>query len=128
MRPGNICAITEWEEPSIVSVIFAPRPENDSPVAGDIRWERSHVTRLLRSAPPPEIEVIKNVNVIVRQSLEMMYERIRKTLIQSHINSVQRTLSANYVPGRNFPFASHINLVSGTTEGLNFDADDYREE
>src|SRR5882757_3604344 len=100
MRTGE--SITEWVEPSIVSVIFAPRPENDSPIVGDMRWEHSHVTRLLRSVPSAEIDVIKNVNVIVRQSLEMMYERIRKTLIRSQINSVQRSLRAMPVPGRNF--------------------------
>lgn len=127
MGTGDVYSITEWVEPSIVSVIFAPRPENDSPIVGDMRWEHSQVTRLLRSVPSAEIDVIKNVNVIVRQSLEMMYERIRKTLIRSQINSVQQSLPIP-VPGRNFPFASHINLVSGSTEGLNFDADDYREE
>jgi hypothetical protein len=133
MRMPNPAAqlIVKWDEPSVVSIIFAPRPANESLSASEPRWDRDIVSTLT-NASPTYLDIAKSLTAAFQLELVLVYQHVYQTLARAQgaafrqVSSAEAPLPVAMVPPRKFPFASHLDLVSGTIEGLEFDADDYR--
>lgn len=124
-------------DPSVCSVIFAPRAEN---------YTLTSATTPMRFADAINFESLVEQNELVKLRLLRNMERAAPELqiliaeylgdyLETSFTTLTLKLPSDIVhreleriPGRSFPFASHLNLVGPPAEGLSFDLDDFLKE
>lgn len=128
-----------FSDPSIASVIFAPRPENytlsSTSVTIQVRLGDAIVFEALAGQDPVLTRrVLENLRRAGPDLQALVSEYMRGFLETSFTTTTMELPSEDMpaelerVPGRKFPFASHLNLLGSPVEGLSFDLDEFSEE
>jgi len=136
MSNGAIPMSGRLSDPSITSVIFAPKPQNHM---------LSSVTTRLPIAEGVTLDSILDQDELVTRRIADHLRRLApdiQTLITVFLQDYFETsfmtppiklpgeiarIAPERVPSRAFPFASHLNLLGPAVEGLSFDLDDFVE-
>jgi hypothetical protein len=126
-------------DPSLASVIFAPRPENytlsSTSVTTQVRLGDAIVFEsLVEQDPLVTRRVLENLRragrdlqVLASEYMRGFLETSFTTATMEHPSEVMPA-ELERVPGRKFPFASHLNLLGSPVEGLSFDLDEFSED
>lgn len=127
-------------DPTIASVIFAPRPENyalsSTSVTIQVRLGDAIVFESLAGQDPVLTRrVLENLRIAVPALQALVSEYMKSSLDTSFTTTMTleppiEDMSTGHegVPCRKFPFASHLNLIGSPVEGLSFDLDEFSEE
>jgi len=110
-------------DPSITTVIFAPRPQNYMLSSEAILDQDELVTRTIAEhfrRLAPDIQTL--ITVFLRDYFETSF-MTPPIKLPGEIARIE----PEGVPARAFPFASHLNLLGPAVEGLSFDLDDFEE-
>jgi hypothetical protein len=121
-------------DPIVTSPIFAPRPENyalSSVGAQEPALDAVALECLMQFEEPAKQRVLDRIRMAAWQKLVAEYLRgylqTSVTAPASSLPSELRTVGRLQIPGRTFPFASHLNLLESPIEGLVIDLDEFLE-
>jgi hypothetical protein len=127
---------TRLADPSIVSVIFAPKLKNYTALSVNLNESSADWAALDCFVEADQIlgrNIYENLGKAIRKNALLISECLRmnysgnSTTISFSLPGILPLTSDEGVPARNYPFASHIDLLSSPVEGLDFDADDFYE-
>lgn len=132
MSSGHYEAVTGMmSDPSICSVIFAPSPQNSTltAITTKVRLTEAMVADPDDFVKRRMVENVRRAAPEVRGVLaEYLRDYLEKWFTVTTLNLPSRAprMQVEAVPGRNFPFASHFNILSlPEVEGVFFDPDDF---
>ncbi len=134
MKNGTTWTPSRFSDPSISSVIFAPRPENHtlSVVTGNVRLMDAIVCDAMME--PEEVHtrrIFENIRMAGPELRKLIaefmgdYIQVALTTATLRLPSEETIARVEPAPGITPNYASHLDLLSSPTEGIFIDADDY---
>jgi len=125
--------IARLADPSVATVIFAPKPQNNT--LASVSFDEAFQEALgpqcwMDPSEPPRQRILGGFDWDQLEWLTSEYLRNMVRAWTASLTSIpqeSRTSVRESVPARRFPFATHFSLLGGTVEGLFVDPDESSE-